>query len=185
MAGPDRSGSRSRQSRGWRIDSYRQSRKMDALDRLLRGGLRRLRIDTLMAEPAFTVTVGTSPRLPVFDDIPFGLECVRLLREVCLRTDVRLYAYCLMPDHACLLLGVGAKSSLAATVTAWKSLCAQARRQRGSWVPFWQRGYAERALPGPEALRTAARYLLEKPVRAGLVKDFRDYPLCGPFDPGP
>lgn len=153
---------------------------MDVLDRL-RSGLRRLRTDARMADPAFSVTLGTLSRLPVFEDIPLGLECVRLLKQLCERTDVKLHAYCLMPDHACLLLGVGARESLAPTVASWKSLCAQARRQRGSWAPFWQKGYAERALPGPEAVRTAARYVLGKPVRAGLVKDSRDYPLCGPF----
>ncbi|MGH9366045.1 MAG: transposase [Thermoanaerobaculia bacterium] len=157
---------------------------MNVLDRLLRSGLRRLRIEALIADSAFSVTVGTSPRLPVFDDIPFGLECVRLLREVCRRNGVCLSAWCLMPDHACLLFGSSHRSTLAAAVTGWKSLCTQARRQRGSWGPFWQRGYAERALPSPEAARLAARYILEKPMRAGLVTDFRDYPLCGPCEPG-
>lgn len=152
---------------------------MDVLDRL-RNGLRRLRIDALAADPAFSVTVGTLSRCPVFEDIPFGLECVRLLKQSCEKTGATLHAYCLMPDHACLLLAVDGRESLAATVTGWKSLCGQARRQRGSWAPFWQRGYAERALPSPDALRMAARYVIEKPVRAGLVKDFRDYPLCGP-----
>ncbi len=157
---------------------------MDALDHLFRSGLRRLGIDTLLTDPTFSVTVATSPRLPVFDDIPFGLECARLLRAVCERTDAHLYAYCLMPDHAYLLLGVGSRGSLAAPVTAWKSLCGQVRRQRGGSDAFWQHGYTERALPGPEAVRMAARYVLEKPVRAGLVRDSHDYPLCGPFESG-
>jgi REP element-mobilizing transposase RayT len=151
---------------------------MDVLDRFLR----RLGIDAMIASPVFAVTVGTSQHLPVFDDIPLGRECARLLRDACERTDVRLYAYCLMPDHACLVLGLPRRTSLPEIVTGWKSLCAQARRQRGSSAPFWQRGYAERALPGPEAARLAARYVLEKPVRAGLVQNCRDYPLCGPFE---
>ncbi|HTO86261.1 MAG TPA: transposase [Thermoanaerobaculia bacterium] len=158
---------------------------MDVLEWLLWDGLRRLGIDSLLPDPAFAVTVGTLSSLPVFDDIPFGQECVRLLRHVCDRTGARLYAYCLMPDHACLLVGPGGGAALRPTVTAWKTLCSRARRQRGSWVPFWQQGYAERAVAGPEALRTAARYVLEKPVRAGLVSDFRDYPLCGTLDRGP
>ena len=151
---------------------------MDAVDRFLR----RWGIHTLMASPVFAVTLGTSHHPPIFDDIPFGRECARLLRAACERTDVRLYAYCLMPDHACLVIGLPGRTSLPEIVTAWKSLCGQARRQRGSFAPFWQRGYAERALPTPEAARMAARYVLEKPVRAGLVENCRDYPLCGPFD---
>jgi len=131
------------------------------------------------------VTVGTLSSLPVFDDIPFGQECVRLLRLVCDRTGARPYAYCLMPDHACLLVGLGGSAALGVTVTAWKALCSRARRQRGSWGTIWQEGYAERAVAGADALRTAARYVLEKPVRAGLVTDFRDYPLCGTLDRRP
>jgi REP element-mobilizing transposase RayT len=157
---------------------------MDAFDRLLRVGLRRLGAEALLMDSAYAVTIATSPRTPVFDDIPFGLECARLLRDVCLRTDVQLLAWCLMPDHACLLLAPRNRAALAAAVTGWKALCGQARRQRGAWPSFWQRGYAERALPGPEAARMAARYIVEKPARAGLVKDCRDYPLCGPIEPG-
>lgn len=157
---------------------------MDALDRLLREGIRRLGIDRVMAGPAYAVTVGTRDRVPVFDDIPFGRECARLLRDACERTGVGLGAYCLMPDHACLILRLESRTSLPAIVTAWKSLCAQARRQRGGAAAFWERGYAERELPGAEAVRLATRYVLEKPVRAGLVVQVRDYPLCGPFDPG-
>ena len=144
--------------------------------------LRRMGIEGWMATPVFAVTVGTSQHPPVFDDIPFGRECARLLRDACERTGARLHAYCLMPDHACLVLGLPGRVSLPEIVTGWKSLCAQAGRQRGSYAPFWQRGYTERELPTPEAARLAARYVLEKPVRAGLVRDSRDYPLCGPFD---
>ncbi len=125
------------------------------------------------------VTVGTSSGLPAFDEIPFGLDCLRLLREVCRQTDVRLHAWCLMPDHACLLLGAARRETLAAAVSGWKSLCAQARGRRRSGVPFWQRGFAERVIPSPGAVSLTARYIVEKPVRAGLVADSRDYPLCG------
>jgi REP element-mobilizing transposase RayT len=154
------------------------------LDRL-RGGLRRIGWEAVTAPPVFAVTIGTASRLPIFDDIPFGLECARLLRQACERTDVRLFAWCFMPDHACLLLGIAGRTSLSGIVTGWKALCSQSRVERGGFPQFWQRGYAERALPGPEAARLAARYILEKPVRAGLVRDCRDYPLCGPLGAGP
>ena len=110
--------------------------KMDVLDRFLR----RWGIHALMASPVFAVTLGTSHHPPIFDDIPFGRECARLLRAACERTDVRLYAYCLMPDHACLVIGLPGRTSLPEIVTAWKSLCAQARR--GSVAPSPHSGSA-------------------------------------------
>ena len=83
-----------------------------------------------------------------------------------------------------MLLGAARRETLAAAVTAWKSLCGQARRPRGGGVSLWQRGFAERAMASPEAVSLAARYIVEKPVRAGLVADSRDYPLCGPVESG-
>src|SRR5262249_50732342 len=109
----------------------------------------------------FGVTVATWPSRPVFDDAAFGMECVRRLAPACDRAGASLYAYCLMGDHACLLLGVLRMASLPAAVTLWKSLCGQAWRRRGG-RSLWQRGYAERLLPDAGALREAAAYLLGK-----------------------
>ncbi|HEY7113967.1 MAG TPA: transposase [Thermoanaerobaculia bacterium] len=126
----------------------------------------------------FAVTVATWRSRPVFDDAAFGRECVELLAPACARAGASLYAYCLMADHGCLLLGVPGRASLPAAVTLWKSLCGQAWRRRGG-ASLWQRGYAESLLPDAGALREAAAYVLGKPVRAGLVRDPADYPLCG------
>jgi putative transposase len=127
----------------------------------------------------FGVTVATWQSRPVFDDVAFGMECVELLGPALDRAGAALHAYCLMADHGCLLLAVPRRDRLPAAVTLWKSLCGQAWRRRGGQA-LWQRGYAERLLPDARALREAAAYVLAKPVRAGLVRDPADYPLCGP-----
>ncbi len=48
--------------------------------------------------------------------------------------------------------------------------------------PFWQRSFYDHALRTDEDLVHTARYVLANPVRAGLVHDFRDYPLCGSLE---
>jgi hypothetical protein len=127
----------------------------------------------------FGVTVAAWPSRPVFDDVAFGRECVDLLAPALDRAGADLHAYCLISDHGCLILGVPRGDRLAPAVALWKSLCAQAWRRRGG-QSLWHRGYAERLLPDERALRAAAAYVLGKPVRAGLVRDPADYPLCGP-----
>jgi hypothetical protein len=94
---------------------------------------KRLRLEAgVYAEPgrAFSVTIGTAPRGPVFADVAFGEECIRLLRRRCAETATSCYAHCLMPDHVHLLVGVGERLSLSAFVGSWKSLCAVARGKR-------------------------------------------------------
>ena len=43
----------------------------------------------------------------------------------------------------------------------------------------WQEGYYERVLRSDQATDVVVRYVLENPVRAGLVKRAEDYPFSG------
>jgi putative transposase len=130
----------------------------------------------------FSLTLGTAPRSPVFSDIPFGLECIAHLREMRDSIGTLVYAYCLMPDHVHLLLGVSRDESLPRVVGRWKSLCAKSRRAREGSGLFWQRSFYDRALREGENIVSTATYILNNPVRAGLVTDFHDYPLCGSME---
>jgi REP element-mobilizing transposase RayT len=51
--------------------------------------------------------------------------------------------------------------------------------ERGPERPriIWQEGYYDHALRSEESLPDVARYIVMNPVRAGLVKSIRDYPL--------
>jgi REP element-mobilizing transposase RayT len=128
---------------------------------------------------AFSVTLGTAQRQPVFSDRPFATECLSLLVRIVAEKRVPLFAYCLMPDHVHLLLGSGAAAPLPSTIQAWKSLCYRAWRARGHEASFWQRSFFDHALRRDADLRQVARYIVANPVRKGLVTDFRDYPLSG------
>jgi len=45
--------------------------------------------------------------------------------------------------------------------------------------PLWQRYGFERTLRGDEGTLSVARYILENPVRAGIVRRVQDYPFSG------
>jgi REP element-mobilizing transposase RayT len=90
-----------------------------------------------------------------------------------------------MPDHVHVVLEIGRGASLAEVVGAWKSLCYLARSRRGHPEGFWQRSFYDHGIRTAESLRINARYVLNSPVRAGLVEEAREYPFCGSleFDP--
>jgi hypothetical protein len=46
---------------------------------------------------------------------------------------------------------------------------------------LWQRYGFERVLRQDETTAVAARYILENPIRAGLVTRVQDYPFLGSF----
>jgi REP element-mobilizing transposase RayT len=130
----------------------------------------------------FSVTVRTLFREPVFEDQEFGLDCVRILRDLRSESESSIYAYCLMPDHFHLLIGLGRAMALPDLVGRYKSLCYHARCHRNNKNRFWQRGYFDHAIRQMEDLRAAARYILLNPVRKGLVEHYRQYPLCGSLE---
>ena len=128
---------------------------------------------------AFAVTIATRDRQRVFSDLGFAADCVEALQRQAMDRDVPVYAYCLMPDHAHLLIGVPFYGDLVRSIQAWKSLCYLAWRRRGYRRSFWQRSFYYRAVRREEDLRQAALYVLDNPVRAGLVEEWREYPLSG------
>jgi len=88
-------------------------------------------------------------------------------------------AYCLMPDHAHLLVeGTTAASDLRRFVGRFKQKTGFTfAAQRGARL--WQDGYRDRIPRSDEATLTIVRYILENPVRAGLVARFDEYPYSG------
>ena len=46
-------------------------------------------------------------------------------------------------------------------------------------APVWQTGYFERVLRETDDTRAVVGYILDNPVRRGLVTDPRNYPLSG------
>jgi len=127
----------------------------------------RLPADAYGPGQVFSVTIGTARRAPVFADLEFGRECVDLLRMTAAPSSFSLFAYCLMPDHAHVLIGIES-GTLLAFVREWKSRCYLARCRRGLRDQFWQRSFWDHALRNVERLPEVALYILDNPVRAGV-----------------
>jgi putative transposase len=85
------------------------------------------------------------------------------------------YAWCLMPDHLHLLISPS-EGNLIQTIGRWKSFTGHLLRKIGLNEPCWQRGFFDHALRKEEDIQRAADYIVNNPVRKGLVDNWRDYP---------
>jgi REP element-mobilizing transposase RayT len=84
-----------------------------------------------------------------------------------------------MPDHVHLPLeGVAEASDLAKAMHAWKQRTGYDWKRRHG-TPLWQEGFHDRVLRAEDDTPAVVRYLLENPVRAGLVATVTDYPWIG------
>jgi REP element-mobilizing transposase RayT len=127
----------------------------------------------------YFITFCTLDRARVFTDIRLGDAVALQFRRTCRKKKFVILAYCLMPDHAHFLLeGTDDRSDLAALIKSAKQSSGQrfaARMKR----PLWEEGFHDHVLRPEEDPKRFARYTIENPVRAGLVKSPLDYPLSG------
>jgi REP element-mobilizing transposase RayT len=86
-------------------------------------------------------------------------------------------AWTIMPDHVHLLAELGAVS-LARCMQVLKSRTSrELRAVQAHSGTLWQAGYYDHCLRNDEDLLGQARYILENPVRAGIVDRSEEYPF--------
>ncbi|EPM68032.1 hypothetical protein A584_19334 [Pseudomonas syringae pv. theae ICMP 3923] len=125
----------------------------------------------------YLVTAKTFQRNPVFSDWRMGRLLVEELRQIQEQQLADSLAWVVMPDHIHWLLQLNGQS-LSRVVQRVKSKSAIAiNRAKGCSGPFWQSGFHDISVRNEDSLVNYARYVVANPVRAGLVKSVRDYPL--------
>lgn len=84
-----------------------------------------------------------------------------------------------MPDHVHLLIeGRSERSDLHRFIKRSKQSSGQSYAMAGNG-PLWQDSYYDHVVRPEEDLSGIAKYIIENPVRAGLVKSPLDYPFVG------
>jgi len=98
--------------------------------------------------------------------------------------EIKLYCYCLMPDHLHLLLSLSEhyQKSLQNWVAAFKRYNARIVNLLYGISPLWQKNFYEHVVRKEESLFNITEYILNNPVRKGLVSNRQDYPYCGTVD---
>ncbi len=126
-----------------------------------------------------SVTLCTAGRVRIFADAARATAAVEALKTHAAETRVPVYAYCVMPDHVHLVLGPSPTCDIVAFVGQVKNLVQRAVWRLGVEGRFWQRSFWDHFLRQDEDVEIAVRYVLNNPVRAGLVREWREYPFSG------
>ena len=130
---------------------------------------------------AYSITILTKDRTVRFKDAEVVNNLFNLLTETARTKGFKVFVYCFMPDHLHLLVtGMDDQSNLKKFVSLFK-------QKSGYWFKksygenLWHISYYDHILRKEESLERAASYILQNPVRKGMVPDFREYPFCGSF----
>jgi putative transposase len=85
-----------------------------------------------------------------------------------------------MPDHLhALLTSENLSASLSSVVRTFKGAAAARARQFGI-SNLWQKRFYDHVIRSNESLEKITTYVLENPVRAGLIAAPGDWPFSGP-----
>jgi len=130
---------------------------------------------------AYLVTVCTKHRQPIFISPEIVEPLVCSLSEQALKHSFNVHAYCFMPDHCHFLLaGLNPNARLSPAVRAFKGQSTVLLRRFG-FHAVWQKGFHDHVIRNSDDLSSSMAYILENPVKAGLVKHPQDWPLSGSF----
>jgi putative transposase len=127
--------------------------------------------DGVQPEEVFFITVCARPRNKNhFCNLVTGKIVLESIHQ---RHDRDVW-YChlalLMPDHIHLLLSFSGNKTLSRLVGEWKGWLG-----RFQGIP-WQRNFFDHRLRKEESLMQKGDYILQNPVRAGLISDAKDWP---------
>jgi putative transposase len=127
----------------------------------------------------YFLTTCTYERRSTFRDHTVAWQTIAQFRTTSEAEGFSLLAYCLMPDHAHVLVE-GLRDS-----SDFKRFAKLAKQRSGAAYalkagePLWQKGYYEYVLREAEDAKEIARYIIANPLRASLVQSPDEYPFSG------
>ncbi|MGH7801997.1 MAG: REP-associated tyrosine transposase [Thermodesulfobacteriota bacterium] len=127
----------------------------------------------------YFITICTANRKEIFNNYETVSEVVKQLKETADKLNFQILAYCFMPDHVHLLVGLNeADADLIGFIRHFKQKTEYDFRKRHD-INLWQRSFYDHILRKEESVIETVRYIFNNPVRKGLVKKFKEYPFLG------
>ena len=100
----------------------------------------------------------------------------------CNKLTYCLYGFCLMPDHLHALVSPADSGiELKKWLQSFKSFTTNRFQADGGAAHLWMRSGRDRVCRSDEAAETVLTYIVNNPVRAGLVDDWRAWPWTRVF----
>ncbi|HEY3397787.1 MAG TPA: transposase [Armatimonadota bacterium] len=127
---------------------------------------------------AVHVILGSYRRRPIFRrDAPVSRLVVNTLTDMAAESAVKLYVYCLMPDHLHFISAVQSGGrDLQRFIQVFRRRLTYATRD--DFPPsLWQRSFYDHVLRDADHLGELCAYVVNNPMRKGLVERWEDYPL--------
>lgn len=129
----------------------------------------------------YFITICAEERRKIFRNVTRANVVIAQLKRVASRMNVLVHAFCIMPDHAHILVeGKTPNTDMVKFVKQWKQGTGFVLRHE---LPprFWQRRFHDHVLRRAADSESVAWYIWMNPVRKGIVVEPQAYPFSGSF----
>lgn len=126
----------------------------------------------------YSLTICAHGRRRPFTDRATVIDVLEEIQDAARICRFRMHAYCFMPDHLHLLVESESETSdLCRFVSRWKQRTGF-NYSRRTGTRLWQVGFFDHVLRSDESTRRHALYVVDNPIRAGLVRSVGEYPFA-------
>ena len=133
---------------------------------------KRLSSHSYVGIACYFLTFCTFERIKALADAEVAATTLEQFRRTAAIEQFAIRAYCLMPDHAHLLVeGLSATSDLKRFAKMAKQRSGGIHRRRHG-QRLWQKGYFDRVLRDGDDPAMLARYIIDNPVEANLPDNY-------------
>jgi putative transposase len=134
----------------------------------------------------YLLTFCTANRAPLFARTELVQTAHARIQQTAVEEEFAVLAYRFMPDHLHLIVeGLNADADLRRFAKIAKQRVVYSLRDNHGVRDVWQEGFHDWILRPEQSLDEAIRYVLENPVRAGLVNQASDFRHSGAEPSGP
>ena len=128
---------------------------------------------------SIAITMCIKDRVSIFANPKVVEVFVGFLKEITEKYPCKIPVYCFMPDHLHIMItGTDDAVDLLKVLTGFK-------QQTGFWFSKnktgarWQKDFFGHVIKKDESLPRNIKYILDNPVRKGIVTDWQEYPYKG------
>jgi REP element-mobilizing transposase RayT len=139
----------------------------------------RLQESNYQGEISVSFTLCIKDRLQLFKSASAVNVFINILKSQVEKSSCIIPVYCFMPDHQHLIVtGTDSNSGILYFIKQYKQKTGHWLSQHQSSAK-WQKDFFDHIIRKDEGLVNLARYILDNPVRKGLVANWREYPYKG------
>ncbi|HLF27352.1 MAG TPA: transposase [Anaerolineae bacterium] len=132
------------------------------------------------------ITIRAYQDLTPFNEADRNAAILDCLKEEQARNHCCIFTYCLMPDHLHYLISPEQNGSSVLRFTdQFKGKATNLSWKLGWRGKLWQPCCFDHVVRAEEDLRAIAQYILDNPVRKGLIERAEDWRWSGHFNPLP